>query len=89
LSFRPPQSLLLLLLLLQARAKIELAVLEERKAAMLGEVLEAKRLMAAEARRAAGAQPGTAAAVRRSSKPDQLQSRAGVGSAAGGADATK
>jgi hypothetical protein len=85
---------LLLLLLLQARAKIELAVLEERKAAMLGEVLEAKRLMVAEARRAAGGQGGgvVGAAARRSSKPDQLpllQSRDGGASAAGAADATK
>jgi hypothetical protein len=68
-------------------------VLEERKAAMLGEVLEAKRLMVGEARRtaAAGGLAGAAAAVatvvRRSSKPDQLplmQSRSG-----GAADATK
>jgi hypothetical protein len=66
-------------------------VLEERKAAMLGEVLEAKRLLVHEARRTAGGLAGPApaagaAAVRRSSKQDQLpllQSRAGA------ADATK
>lgn len=36
---------------MQARAKIELAVLEERKAAMFAEVLEKKRLMVRQARR--------------------------------------
>jgi hypothetical protein len=50
---------------LQARAKIELAVLEERKAAMLGEVLEAKRLMVGDTRRTAGGMAGAAAAVAR------------------------